>query len=510
MCGIVASIPSDLSFTSHVLGVQSSRGPDQTSSLDLGFASLGANRLAISGVVNGPQPFISQDKSVIAVFNGAIYNVSTLQRTFEFELPSSNDGEVIPFLYQQFGLQFADYLEGMFAICIADLRERRLVLAVDQVGIKPLYTAEQDGNFYVASVVQAFPPELRRIVTRVPSGTILTSDGTRRHIAHKYFEDRPLGELLKSSVVEQIPEEVPWGCMLSGGIDSSLITKIANDTVPGVHTFTCGTRNGPDLLAGREVARILRTEHHEVEVDVEELPEIVDAVIAATASMETWTIMGGVGTYLVARAAKRMGFKVLLSGEGADELFGGYDEFQDIPDVFLDSILLQYQVDLAVSECLRLDRTTMAHSIEARVPFLCTSVMRYARNLDPSQKIRRSNGGAIRKFALREFARTILPSEVALRKKEEFSHGSGITRELQSIASKLFSERDVINLQKSYPTFSIDTPVSAWFFRQWYSLFGNTIGDDWPTMVRRGLFRQPASIYLPRMKDFAIYNRRDN
>ena len=509
MCGIAVAAPTDAGFVEFALSRQQSRGPDQTVTVDLGFCTLGVNRLAISGVTDGPQPLTSDDGTIQVVFNGAIYNAPFLIKEFGMKPRSTNDGEVIAFLYERFGVDFANYLEGMFAICVADSRRSELVVAVDQVGIKPMYVAVVDESWYVASVVAAFPPDLRPVVRRVPPGVVWSSSGHMQRIEHVYYHDGPLGDLLTRSVEEQIPLEVPWGCMLSGGVDSSLIAALASRFAPGLRTFTCGTKNGADLAAAREVADLLGSNHHEILVDSDELPQVVDDVVEATASFERWTVMAGVGTYLLARYARRTGLKVLMSGEGADELFAGYDEFQDIPEAFLNTYLLQYQYDLGASECLRLDRGTMAHSIEARVPFLSTSIMRFCRALAPSDKVRVADGRSERKFALRQFARTILPEKVAFRRKEEFTNGSGLTIELRRIAEQRFSIKAVADLRASIPLLPVDDPLSAWFVSRWLAIFGTTIGTDWGTMVDRGLFRQRVSPYVASAKDFATYRKVD-
>jgi asparagine synthase (glutamine-hydrolysing) len=505
MCGIAAALPANPQFVQAALASQAARGPDKTTDVDLGFCNLGVNRLAISGLSGGDQPLVSRDGAITVIFNGAIYNAGLLVEKFGFDPASTNDGEVIHFLYRQFGLAFADHIEGMFAICVADDEREELVVAVDQVGIKPLYRCEHEGANLVASTVTAFPEHMRHEVCRVPPGVVWSTSGEMRRIAHVNYRDGALGELFRESVLEQIPREVEWGCMLSGGVDSALVARMASEARPGVPTFTCGTDLGTDLAGARRIAELLGTTHHEVTVNRDELPDIVDQVILATASMEKWTVMGGVGTYLTARAAHEVGMKVLLSGEGADELFGGYDEFQELPPAFLNARLVQYQVDLGTSECLRLDRTTMAHGIEARVPYLSTSIMRHARALGPRDKILSLEGGQVRKYALRRFAATLLPEEVAFGEKAEFSHGSGVTAELTRIATERFPATEVKGLSEAFPSLPVEDALSAWFVSRWLEFFGTSIGTTWESMVDRGLFRQRSTLYLPAVSDPAIY-----
>lgn len=506
MCGVSASIPADQGFMRHAIDSQVARGPDETELHDLGFAALGINRLAISGLSGGSQPLRSASGHIEVVFNGAIYNAQRLADRHGWKLPSMNDGEIIAPLYETYGAAFADHLEGMFAICVADRSRERLVVAVDPIGIKPLYVIfDGPGRLRCASEIQAFPQDVRRRAVRVPAGTVLSSDGCWRRVRRAEWVEGDLIQLIRASVREQLPQEVQWGCMLSGGIDSSLVAQLATEAVGRIRTITCGLRGGSDVQAGAQMAMHLGSDHHEVLVDRDELPDVVGRVVDATASMEPWTIMSGVGTYLVAREARKLGMKVLLSGEGADELFAGYDEFQSLPDIFLEPVLAQYQADLGVSECLRLDRCTMANSIEARVPFLSTSIIRHARRLPPSMKIRRTSGASVRKHALRVAASSVLPAAFADRTKEEFGNGSGISAAVRDLAERSYSSSKTAQIAREHPSFGISSPSHAWFFDLWKRRFGNTIGDDWNVLVERGLFRQSVSRYLPPGGDAFLY-----
>ncbi len=496
MCGVAVASPADPGFVKYALDRQVSRGPDQTAMVDLGRATVGVNRLAISGLDGGDQPLTSDDGSVLVVFNGAIYNSTELCREFRLEPRSSNDGEVIAPLYQMFGLDFADHLEGMYAICIADTERGELILAVDQVGIKPLFTCDFDDHRYVASTVAAFPERMRRHVARFPPGMVWSSAGAFERICHRTCREGPLGDLIEASVTQQRPREVKWGCSI-GGVDSCVIARLAADLCPQVCTFTCGLDGSPDLVAAREVARLLGADHHEVIVDPGELPAIIDAVIEATASFETWTVTAGVVSYLTARCASAAGVRVLLTGEGADEEFGGYDEFQGIPAACLNSALRHAVHDLGGSECRRLDSAMMAWSVEARVPWLSASIIEHARRLPPASKIRCAGGERVRKWALRQYAATILPDWVAQRRKEEQPDGSGVRFELQQISDSLYSPDDVAGLRASFPLLPVTDTLSAWFVERWLAIFGTSIGTDWPEMIARGLGRQPWSQYLP-------------
>lgn len=495
MCGIAATTSVGERFVEFALAQMYDRGPDGTSVSVLPFCEVGVNRLAISGVRDGPQPFVSPDGSIVAVLNGAIYNAQSLAEEMSLETKSSNDGEVLPGLYRRYGERFVEYLEGMYAIVIADLDSGRLVVAVDSLGIKPMYYSFAAGKAYFASVPLAFPADYREGLYRMPPGSVWSSDLGFQRPGRRSWRDGDLADLIVESVRQQIPEEVPWGCMLSGGVDSSLIAAVASEISGPIRTFTCGTETSPDLHAAQLVSEIVGSEHTEVVVGTSDVAELVHEVVRCTTSFEPWTVTAGVSTYLTARMASDAGIKVLLSGEGADELFAGYDEFQAIDPAFLKATLHQYQMDLGATECLRLDRATMANSVEARVPYLSTSIIRFSRlmragdlsTLDPT---------STRKATLRSVAEHWLPVEIAYRAKEEFAVGSGVSGLIREMASASYSDTQVRSLAQKFPAFSVESPVAAWFLEIWLDLFARDFGVSPRNLARRGLLRQEVSDYL--------------
>ena len=324
MCGIAACCPSDGEFISFALRAQRQRGPDEEARRDLGFCALGVNRLAISGVADGHQPFCSEDGCVTAVFNGALYNAMELARRLGVSLRSRNDGEIITHLYQRFGLGFADQLEGMFSICIADATSRNLVYAVDRLGIKPLYVSVVDANTYVASTPEAFPPRLWVGLQRVPPGTVWSSTGDCQLIRSRGRPVGSLGDALRESVAEQIPSEVKWGCMLSGGVDSALIARLAAEISPAVRTFTCGTSGSEDLAAARDVADAVESSHEVAD------RELDDGVLAMLGLHEReW--LGAVGQEReVPPVGKRLRLRDDQTGATHDQALAGDGRFGDL------------------------------------------------------------------------------------------------------------------------------------------------------------------------------------
>lgn len=500
MCGVVAVAPANQPMAAQAMRSMRNRGPDDFGLVDTGFASLGVARLAITDIAHGHQPFRAPSGRAWIGFNGAIYNAQALIQSFDMRPASGNDGEVIGYLYEQFGLRFADYLEGMYAICIADADRSQLVVAVDPIGIKPLYLAATETSWLAASTLQAFPRELRRLAWRIPPGTVWTSAGATAAITPRTTVDGSLRALLEASVQEQIPAEVPWGCMLSGGVDSSVVAALAARQGPTL-TFTSGLPGSQDLAAAAEVADFLGTVHRQEIIDRDELPLLVDAAVRATASPDPVTILAGIGTYAAARAAAREGVKVLLSGEGADELFGGYEDYLQDPPELREASLLHDQVDLGARECLRLDRCTMAHGIEARVPFLSSSVIGKARALPLTEKIDTSGAVPVQKAVLRRLAGDLLPARSAARPKVGFPDGAGLTQAVREEAHRSVSSDELAEFDNCAVTFSylksqrelgVDNTTAAYTWKIW-SRYYSDVADGWSDMAERGLVRRSFS-----------------
>lgn len=497
MCGIAVTLPPRPRELNAMLDRMAERGPDEAGTAHLAAASVGVVRLAITDVRHGGQPVLAPAGAV--GLNGAIYNAPELTSRWGLRPATGNDAEVIWPLYERLGLRFADELEGMYAIAIVDDHRSRVVLAVDPVGIKPLYLAVEDGGWYAASTVQALPSHLRRTAFRVPPGTVMSSDGHTVRVASRPAPAGSLGAVLTEAVTAQIPAEVDWACMLSGGLDSSVLTALAARARPGPTTISVGLRGSADLEAAAAVAAVLGTRHHEVTVDEAELPGLVDAVIRATGSPDCSTVMGGVGTYVAARAARQLGCKVVLSGEGADELFAGYEEYRSTPPGLLPRELEADLADLASTECLRLDRCSMAHGIEARVPFLSGPVVAYARALPMPGKLDLTLPAEPRdKVDLRRLGDELLPAEIAWRPKTGFSSGSGLMAAGERLAERLVTRRGLA-LAASLPGWreflrtqlliGADERLAALTFSRWSELYGNEFGP-WSELHARGRTRR--------------------
>lgn len=505
MCGIFATTSSAKEIAKSALRKMNHRGPDQNNIWDLGFATIGVVRLAITDPVHGNQPLVSVSGKSAVVFNGAIYNANELRKYFNFKTKTGNDGEVIHQLYERYGLEFASYLDGMFSIVIADFQKKVLILSVDSIGIKPLYISNSKKGCFIASILQAFPKNIALKANRLPPGTVWSTGGdAKRYSCRIAKKGVSFGNLLIESVERQIPKEVEWGCLLSGGVDSSTIVAIAARKKRCVKTFTTGLIESEDRKVALEVAQRLGTEHHEKIISIEELPELLEAVVLATASPDVYIAMSGVGTLAAARCAAQANVKVLLSGEGADELFAGYDEYIEEARYALNARLVHDQIDLGATECLRLDRCTMDQSIEARVPFLSSSIVRCARSLSPDLKLQFTNSDIVRKPLLRSFANKLLPYSIAYRPKNPFFRGAGLNKGLHNLAAQRFNEKQVSELQKEYPLFSIVDPLSAWTFSIWNKHYGR-IAKSQHELTERGLFRRRFSLYQPNCEEPCVY-----
>jgi hypothetical protein len=386
----------------------------------------------------------------------------------------------------------------MYAIIIVDDELSRVVMAVDPMGIKPLHISAAGGTTWAASTLAALPHELRRTAWRVPAGEVRTSDGEIARISLPAPRHRSLHEALDAAVADQIPAEVAWGCALSGGLDSAVITALAARHHPGVVTISVGLTGSDDLAAAARVAAALGTEHHEVLVGEAQLPGLIDEAVRATSSADASTVMGGVGALVAAREAKRLGLKVLLFGEGADELFAGYDEYKLTPEPLLSDELLFDQQELAATECKRLDLCTMAESIEARVPYLSARVVAFARALPLRELLDPAWPQPPReKLALRRVADGLLPADIAWRPKTGFSTGSGLMAAGARLARQRLSDAGqayVAGLPgwkafaRSQRLIGADERLAAFTFSRWQELCAADLGR-WDELPGRGLAR---------------------
>lgn len=498
MCGIAGSCPARPDFVTRAVTEVRRRGPDSSGTARTAAGMLGVARLSITDHVHGDQPISNRTGDLHIVFNGAIYNADDLIATHRLEVESGNDAEVALALFERLGCSFTDQIDGMYAFIILGEREGRFWYGVDELGIKPLYSAKDgDTSLYLASTAQALGSTLLSRAERVTPGTVQSASG----LEHETVNRAPVTNWrndLATSVRSQIPKEVAWGCLLSGGLDSSVLVTLARGFARRpLRTLSCGLPMSVDVLHARRVADHLETEHHERLLDPDEIPNLVREVIDATGSFEPWLVLGGIGTLAVCQEASRLGLKVLLSGEGADELFAGYADFDETPADQLEAQLRAQQLQLGATECLRLDRCSMHAGVEVRVPYLSRRVVNAVRRLPVSEK--RDLPGSrdsTTKVALRRHARALgLPEWVASRAKEGFSTGTGV---LPVVHEAALSERNLWAASRyrarfAAPGLDMNSPVGAWLLGLWLERFGDSFGADWDSLACRGLVRNSSS-----------------
>lgn len=434
-------------------GLLRHRGPDWSGIWSNDNAILAHERLAIVDLENGAQPLLNNNRNHILAVNGEIYNHKELQAdlTVDYQFQTQSDCEVILALYEQEGLGFIDKLKGMFAFILVDETDNSYLIARDHMGIIPLYYGyDMHGQLYVASEMKALVP-VCRTVTEFPPGHYWSSrDGK---ITPYYSRDwrefdnvkdnkgsaQEIHDALSNAVKSHMMSDVPYGVLLSGGLDSSVISAVAQKYAqnrieddgqskawwPQLHSFAVGLEGAPDLIAAKKVADAIGTIHHEVHYTVQEGIDAIRDVIYHLETYDVTTIRASTPMYLMARKIKAMGIKMVLSGEGADEVFGGYLYFHKAPNAqeFHEETIRKLD-RLHMFDCARANKAMSAWGVEARVPFLDKEFLDIAMSINPELKLCGSNG-KMEKHVLREAFEGYLPEEVLWRQKEQFSDGVG-------------------------------------------------------------------------------------
>lgn len=456
------------------------RGPDWSGIHASEHAILAHERLAIVDLVNGAQPLYNATRTHVLAVNGEIYNHRDLERglTRGYAFQTASDCEIILALYLEKGAGFLDDLSGIFAFVLYDAEKDRYVIGRDHMGICPLYTGrDAAGNLYVGSEMKALVPVCETVEEFPPGHVLVGPDGVPEPWFRRSWEvyDAVAGgptdparvrEALEAAVHRQLMSDVPYGVLLSGGLDSSIITAVAkrfselriedDDRSPAwwpqLHSFSIGLPGAPDLLAAREAAAHIGTVHHECHFTVQEGLDALRDVIWHIESCDVTTVRASTPMYLMARRIKAMGIKMVLSGEGADEIFGGYLYFHKAPDdrSFHEETVRKLS-RLHWYDCLRANKSMAAWGVEARVPFLDKEFLDVAMSLDPS--IKRPGNGRIEKHVLREAFADLLPPSIAWRQKEQFSDGVGYLwiDSLKAHAEREVSDRQLADAATRFP-----------------------------------------------------------
>jgi asparagine synthase (glutamine-hydrolysing) len=472
------------------------RGPDWSGIYANDKAILVHERLSIVDTENGAQPLYSHDKSLVLAVNGEIYNHKALaeQHSPDYQFNTGSDCEIIIPMFEKHGTSFVDKLQGMFAFCLYNAQDNSYIIARDHIGIIPLYTGyDAEGNFYVASEMKALMP-ICKTVAEFPPGHVLDS---RVGKIEKYYNrnwqkysaikdnntsKEKLREALEESVKSHLMTDVPYGVLLSGGLDSSLISAITqkfasrrvddNDLAeawwPKVHSFACGLEGSPDLIAAQTVADSIGTIHHSVVFTEQEGIDALKEVIYHLETYDVTTIRASTPMYLMARKIKAMGIKMVLSGEGADEIFGGYLYFHKAPNAeeFHQELLRKLE-KLHMFDCLRANKSMSAWGIEARVPFLDKSFLDVAMRINPEDKM--CGNGKMEKAILRSSFEGYLPKEILWRQKEQFSDGVGYSwiDGLKQHVEAQVTDQQLASAQFKFPVNTPDTK-EAYFYREMF------------------------------------------
>ena len=456
------------------------RGPDWSGIYVGGSAILAHERLSIVDPESGGQPLYApsaegEGQLVLAV-NGEIYNHQEIRRrlTGFYDFQTGSDCEVILALYREKGIHFLEDLNGIFAFVLYDELRNEFLIARDAIGVIPLYIGyDSDGTVYVASELKALEGQCERYEVFLPGHYYWSRQpGMKRWyerdwMQHPCQEDASqLRPALDAAVRRQLMSDVPYGVLLSGGLDSSLVSAVAekyaemrieNDSRtkaywPRLHSFAVGLKGAPDLAKARLVAEHIGTVHHEINYTIQEGLDALRDVIYYTETYDVTTVRASTPMYLLARVIKSMGIKMVLSGEGADEIFGGYLYFHKAPDAqaFHEETVRKLG-KLYLYDCLRANKSLSAWGVEGRVPFLDKEFLDVAMRINPQLKM--CPGTTIEKKILREAFADMLPEEVAWRQKEQFSDGVGYSwiDTLKAITSAAVSDEQMADAARRFP-----------------------------------------------------------
>ena len=459
------------------------RGPDWSGIYCGGSAILAHERLSIVDPQSGGQPLYSPDRKQILAVNGEIYNHQEIRKRYQgkYSFQTGSDCEVILALYQDKGINFLEDLNGIFAFALYDEARDEFLIARDPIGVIPLYIGfDKEGKVYCASELKALEGFCDAYEPFLPGHYYSSREGkmTRWYrrdwmeygtvsytLNHTETCNR-IKESLEAAVRRQLMSDVPYGVLLSGGLDSSVISAVAKKYAsrriesngkqeawwPQLHSFAIGLKGAPDLAKAREVADFIGTVHHEINYTIQEGLDALRDVIYFIETYDVTTVRASTPMYLLARVIKSMGIKMVLSGEGADEVFGGYLYFHKAPDAksFHEETVRKLS-KLYLYDCLRANKSLSAWGVEGRVPFLDKEFLDVAMRIDPKEKM--CPGKTIEKRVVREAFADILPESVAWRQKEQFSDGVGYSwiDTLKAITAEAVSDEEMAHAAERFP-----------------------------------------------------------
>lgn len=458
------------------------RGPDWSGIYCGGSAILAHERLSIVDPQSGGQPLYSPDRKLVLAVNGEIYNHRDIRARYagRYEFQTGSDCEVILALYRDKGIHFLEDLNGIFAFALYDEEKDEYLIARDPIGVIPLYIGkDSEGHIYFGSELKALEGFCDEYEPFLPGHYYHSKEGKMKRWYTRDWMDyekvakengtspcRQIHDALEEAVHRQLMSDVPYGVLLSGGLDSSVISAIAKKYAAKrietdgasdawwsqLHSFAVGLKGAPDLVKAREVAEYIGTVHHEINYTLQEGLDAIRDVIYFIETYDVTTVRASTPMYLLARVIKSMGIKMVLSGEGADEIFCGYLYFHKAPDArtFHEETVRKLS-KLHLYDCLRANKSLAAWGVEGRVPFLDKEFLDVAMRLDP--KVKMAPGKVIEKKVLREAFAGMLPSGIAWRQKEQFSDGVGYSwiDTLKEITATAVSDDQMAHAAERFP-----------------------------------------------------------
>ena len=498
MCGIVAIFnvkEQTPELRAKALGMSKKirhRGPDWSGIHCSGSAILAHERLSIVDPESGGQPLFSPDGKQVLAVNGEIYNHKEIRARYQgrYDFQTGSDCEVILALYRDKGIDFLEDLNGIFAFALYDEEQDAFLIARDHIGVIPLYIGyNDDGKVFVASELKALEGECDRYEPFLPGHYYWSKDPgmkpwyKRDWMEYDNVKDNPassdaIRDSLCAAVKRQMMSDVPYGVLLSGGLDSSVISAITESYAerrietdsqsrawwPRLHSFAVGLKGAPDLAKARQVADYIGTVHHEINYTIQEGLDALRDVIYFIETYDITTVRASVPMYLLARVIKSMGIKMVLSGEGADEIFGGYLYFHKAPSAEeFHKETVRKLSKLHQYDCLRANKSLSAWGVEGRVPFLDKEFLDVAMRTNPKAKmcsilLGSDPKASMEKRIVREAFEDMLPEEVAWRQKEQFSDGVGYSwiDTLKKITSEAVTDEQMAHAAERFP---INTPL---------------------------------------------------
>ena len=462
------------------------RGPDWSGIYVGGSAILAHERLSIVDPQSGGQPLYSPDHKQVLAVNGEIYNHRDIRAKYagKYNFQTGSDCEVILALYKDKGIHFLEDISGIFAFVLYDEEKDEFLIARDPIGVIPLYIGkDKEGKIYFGSELKALEGFCDEYEVFLPGHYFYSKEGKmKRWYSRDWTEYETVKEndaqtkdvkvALEEAVHRQLMSDVPYGVLLSGGLDSSVISAIAKKYAakrietdgasdawwPQLHSFAIGLKGAPDLIKAREVAEYIGTVHHEINYTVQEGLDALRDVIYFIETYDVTTVRASTPMYLLARVIKSMGIKMVLSGEGADEVFGGYLYFHKAPtpQAFHEETVRKLS-KLYLYDCLRANKSLSAWGVEGRVPFLDKEFLDVAMRLNPAIKM--CPGREIEKKVVRDAFADMLPESVAWRQKEQFSDGVGYNwiDTLKAVTAAAVSDEQ---MRKAAERFPVNTPMN--------------------------------------------------